>query len=125
MAIFASSFVFVKRYSFFYCQAIILVLFVILNKIINGQYYMWLFCSFCLIHSEIEGLREKLFSRRLFTNIILPHLCASLPTFLWQINADKLGVSDVTLYDLWYNSIILVSCQIFGYSLYIKGIKPY
>jgi len=89
--IIAASFVFVKRYSFFYCQAIILSLFVILNKIINGQYYMWLFCSFALLHAEIKGLKKKLCSRSLFVNIVVPYL-TGMACFYWQINANKLGI---------------------------------
>lgn len=86
---------------------------------------MWLFCSFSLLHAEIEGLRKSLWSKSLLTNIILPHITASLPTFLWQINANQLGITDLTLHDLWYNSIALVFFQIIGYSFYINGITGY
>lgn len=123
--IIAASFVFVKRYSFFYCQAIILSLFVILNKIINGQYYMWLFCSFALLHAQIRGLKKNLWSLSLFVNIVIPYL-TGMACFYWQINANKLGVDQqMNLYSLWCNSLLLATVHIIGYGCYISGIEPY
>lgn len=48
------NFYFIKIRSVFYCQGFLLVHFVLFNKVITDQYYLWIFNAIVLVAPELK-----------------------------------------------------------------------
>lgn len=55
------SFYLIRHRSYFYCQGFLICYFVIFNRVITDQYYIWLFSFLYLVIPEVPEFKEKKF----------------------------------------------------------------
>lgn len=120
------SLVFVKRRSLFFCHGLIISYFVIFNRVITDQYYVWVYCGMYLGVPELVTFREKKWSM-VMTRLVKDIFLTPLPVLLWLLMALKLqsNVGDVRIFHVWYCSLFILIIHCILITKFFNEMKPY
>jgi len=104
------SFYLIRHRSLFYCQGFIICYFVLFNKVITDQYYMWLFSFLYLILAETKQYKEGKFLINIWMAYKPMFICL-FPVAFWAFFKYHLEHSSkvYTMYSFWcWNVFALV-----------------
>ena len=109
------SFYLIKRRSLFFCQGFLICYFVLFNRVVTDQYYIWLFSFLYLVIPEIQTFKDRRWGRVLWS-AYRPMVICLVPVGFWLFFKNKLesASKDYTIIHLWvWNAFALFMQVVF------------